>query len=41
VALVRSACMHGCPNFEDLHSDLEFDALRTYRPFVAMMRQRR
>jgi hypothetical protein len=41
VRLLRSACMHGCPSFEDLHSDLEFDGLRAYPPFVDVLSQRR
>jgi hypothetical protein len=41
VTLLRSACGHGCPHFEDIHSDLEFDALRIYAPFVELLRPRR
>ena len=41
VALLHAACDHGCGYFEDIHSDLEFDALRSYPPFREFLRPRR
>jgi hypothetical protein len=41
VALLHAACDHGCAPFEDLHSYLEFDALRSYPPFQELLRPAR